>query len=172
MSDTREALEPCPLCGGAMSVRTNRDWHRLVGEHAENCLMHGFEPYYAATPKDREALVAAWNRRAALAATGAVEREPESDMVALLRDPKFRMSGGSQFALEIVSALSTVKQTPYGPAIRGDVLMDAERYRWLRDSPMDKIGYRQADTLYLKHLHGADLDAAIDAAIASQQEQP
>lgn len=56
-------LKPCPLCGGAMSVRTNRDWHRLVGEHAEDCLMQDFEPYYAATPRDREVLVAAWNRR-------------------------------------------------------------------------------------------------------------
>lgn len=57
-------LKPCPLCGGAMSVRTNRDWHRLTGEHADDCLMQDFEPYYAATPKDREALISAWNRRA------------------------------------------------------------------------------------------------------------
>lgn len=28
-----------------------------------------------------------------------------ADMLALLRDPNFRMSGGSQFALEIVTAL-------------------------------------------------------------------
>lgn len=56
-------LKPCPLCGGSMRVRTNRDWHRLVGDHAENCLLQDFEPYYAATSKDREALISAWNRR-------------------------------------------------------------------------------------------------------------
>jgi hypothetical protein len=46
-----------------MSVRTNRDWHRLVGVHSLDCLLQDFEPYHAATPQDREHLVAAWNRR-------------------------------------------------------------------------------------------------------------
>lgn len=59
-------LKPCPFCGGEMFIRSNRDWHRLVGEHAEGwCLMTGFEPYCPATPDAREALVEAWNRRAA-----------------------------------------------------------------------------------------------------------
>lgn len=58
-----DELKPCPLCGGAMSIRTNRDWHRLVGEHSEDCLLEGFEPYFPAIPKDRDTLVSGWNRR-------------------------------------------------------------------------------------------------------------
>jgi hypothetical protein len=58
-----EDLKPCPLCGGAMSVRTGRDWHRLIGEHAEDCQMQDFEPFYPATPQGREALVSGWSRR-------------------------------------------------------------------------------------------------------------
>ena len=51
---------------------------------------------------------------------------------------------------------------------------DAARYRWLRDSPVEavKMGgdlYRKADTIYLKHLHLQDLDAAIDAALKGTQ---
>jgi hypothetical protein len=41
---------------------------------------------------------------------------------------------------------------------------DAERYRWLRDDVTDAPGQHHADIIYLKHLHGADLDAAIDRA--------
>jgi hypothetical protein len=54
---------------------------------------------------------ARWNFAAGWASavdsiTAAPRDKQRSDMVALLRDPKFTMSGGSEFALEIVAALT------------------------------------------------------------------
>ena len=30
-------LKPCPFCGCSMRLESNRDWHRIVGDHALEC---------------------------------------------------------------------------------------------------------------------------------------
>lgn len=32
-----EELKPCPFCGCSMRLESNRDWHRIVGDHALEC---------------------------------------------------------------------------------------------------------------------------------------
>lgn len=66
---------------------------------------------------------------------------------------------------EDARASPEVKQTPYGPAIRGDVLIDAERYRWLRagNYPIDFARSVLNDI-------PQGIDAAVDKAM--KQETP
>jgi len=45
---------------------------------------------------------------------------------------------------------------------------DAARYRWLRDGQNPSVGLHRADVIYMQHKHGAELDAAIDAAQGAQ----
>jgi len=45
---------------------------------------------------------------------------------------------------------------------------EAERYWFLRDAFEPPNGVSKADVIYLQHLHGEKLDAAIDAAIADK----
>lgn len=61
------ALKPCPFCRCDMRVESNRDWHRLVGDHEASCVMYGFEPEAPATEADENELVADWNTRPTLA---------------------------------------------------------------------------------------------------------
>lgn len=46
---------------------------------------------------------------AATPASNERDEKQRADMVALLRDPRFTMAGGSQFALEIIAAISPVQ---------------------------------------------------------------
>ena len=60
-----EELLNCPFCGGSMRIVSNRDWHKLCGDHAADCFIvdqdvHDMVP---ATDTERAALVSAWNRR-------------------------------------------------------------------------------------------------------------
>lgn len=78
-------LQPCPFCGCEMSINSNRDWHRPVGKHGENCVLdHDHDIIYAATPQGRAFLIEDWNRRAPLAAVPEGWRlVPEKPSVAM-----------------------------------------------------------------------------------------
>jgi hypothetical protein len=64
MTDTTKP-GPCPFCGGAMHVRSNRDWHRIIGEHSEECFFDSErqQMMVPATDVDLAEMIAAWNRR-------------------------------------------------------------------------------------------------------------
>ncbi len=64
-------LLPCPFCAGPVRITSNRDWHKLTGDHTPDCVFD--EDYVTMVPANNDSLewlVAAWNRRAALASQG------------------------------------------------------------------------------------------------------
>lgn len=64
-------LLPCPFCNAAMSIESNRDWHRVVGEHDERCLFMDRETVTVpATDEQLTLAVRDWNRRANQPAAG------------------------------------------------------------------------------------------------------
>jgi hypothetical protein len=58
-----EELKTCPFCNGSARIESNHDWHHLRVNHEGWCILDGHDISYAATPDDREALVADWNGR-------------------------------------------------------------------------------------------------------------
>ena len=67
MNDKTELL-PCPFCGNDARLESNRDWHRIIVDHDEQCVF--IEPDVVMVPATDEQLsiaIADWNRRAALA---------------------------------------------------------------------------------------------------------
>lgn len=59
-------VESCPFCNCKMHVRSNRDWHRIVGHHDRLCPLreHGYDAVIVpATDSHLEAMVKSWNRR-------------------------------------------------------------------------------------------------------------
>lgn len=60
-----QELLPCPFCGCAVEVKSNRDWHRISGNHTEECLFHECVDFVMvpATDDQRVLAVAAWNTR-------------------------------------------------------------------------------------------------------------
>lgn len=64
-ADTIPGLAPCPFCGGAMRVQSNRDWHRLFGDHDDDCVWGQDDAVMMvpAQPDQLAAMVHAWNRR-------------------------------------------------------------------------------------------------------------
>lgn len=67
MSNTEQMVSellPCPFCKAAMHIESNRDWHRVMGEHDEECVFLDPETMMVpATDEQRELLVRDWNRR-------------------------------------------------------------------------------------------------------------
>lgn len=74
----------CPFCNAAMSIESNRDWHRIVGEHDERCLFMDRETVTVPATDEQLALaVRDWNRRATQPAAG----EPiQVEAVAITRE--------------------------------------------------------------------------------------
>ena len=68
-------------------------------------------------------------------------------------------------AADEIERLSGPKSEPVCDELCVMHIQDAERYRWLRDSPSDGPGLVKADLIYLQHKHGRELDDAIDAAM-------
>lgn len=66
--DLVEDAEPmwCAHCGCAIRIESNRDWHRLFGDHDEECLYEPDEEVlmYPATVEGKATMLQAWNRRA------------------------------------------------------------------------------------------------------------
>jgi hypothetical protein len=58
-------LKPCPFCNCKMALESNRDWHRIVGEHDEECMFLERETCMVPATDDQLAIaVNDWNRRA------------------------------------------------------------------------------------------------------------
>ncbi len=59
-------LLDCPFCGCKMRVESNRDWHKLYGDHDEYCIFNATEPVSAvpAHYAQMSAMIRDWNRRA------------------------------------------------------------------------------------------------------------
>jgi hypothetical protein len=74
-----EELKPCPFCGGRAHIDSNRDWHRLRGEHTSKCVFDHYEEM-ATAPATAEGLVwlyTAWNGRAAPAPAASASIDTE-----------------------------------------------------------------------------------------------
>ncbi len=71
-----EELKPCPFCGCSMRLESNRDWHRIVGDHALECAFSDSETMMVpATKEQRDIAVSDWNTRAIPAGHVVVQRE-------------------------------------------------------------------------------------------------
>ncbi|ESH90753.1 hypothetical protein B551_0222545 [Cupriavidus sp. HPC(L)] len=57
-------LQPCPFCGCAMRVHSNREWHYAVGQHDDGCLLVDSDFRFPANDAGRADLLETWNRRA------------------------------------------------------------------------------------------------------------
>ncbi|MFO6103429.1 Lar family restriction alleviation protein [Pseudomonas aeruginosa] len=58
-------LKPCPFCGCSMRLESNRDWHRIIGDHALECVFLDSETVVVpATKEQRDIAVSDWNARA------------------------------------------------------------------------------------------------------------
>ncbi|HFH2600215.1 Lar family restriction alleviation protein [Pseudomonas aeruginosa] len=69
-------LKPCPFCGCSMHLESNRDWHRIVGDHALECVFTDSETMVVpATKEQRDIAVSDWNTRAVPADHVVVQRE-------------------------------------------------------------------------------------------------
>lgn len=62
---TSPVLAPCPFCNAAMSVESNRDWHRIVGDHDDQCVITDRDILMVPATDEQLALaVRDWSRRA------------------------------------------------------------------------------------------------------------
>lgn len=66
VTDKPELL-PCPFCGRAASIESNRGWHRLIVDHSETkenyCVLFGYVPMYAEDNENLKLMIEDWNRR-------------------------------------------------------------------------------------------------------------
>jgi len=61
----KNGLKPCPFCGGVMRIESNRDWHKLMGDHDDRCLYEPFQvvSQYPANDTNLAYMTVEWNRR-------------------------------------------------------------------------------------------------------------
>lgn len=57
-------LKACPFCNARSRIESNRDWHRLVADHDDDCIIKDYEITYSASEGQREYMIEDWNRRA------------------------------------------------------------------------------------------------------------
>lgn len=79
-------LLPCPFCGVEMHFNSNRDWHRIDGDHLPDCVFSDVEDAAMMVPatKDGKAwAVTAWNRRTTLASQASKGAGVQESLVKL-----------------------------------------------------------------------------------------
>lgn len=80
-----EELKPCPFCGCHMRMWSNRDWHRITGEHDEQCVFLEEETILVpATDDQRAVAIADWNRRQHRAGGGEVKQTQQHILRAMV----------------------------------------------------------------------------------------
>lgn len=87
----------CPFCGCAMRIESNRDWHRLKGDHSEECIFDADSEIgtMPATEEDRLTMAEYWNRRVTPAQAEPSDALPEGLVYAIERAiNKARTPGG------------------------------------------------------------------------------
>lgn len=59
-----DRLKACPFCACTVRIESNRDWHRIVGEHDDRCPFVERETMMVPASAEQLAFVVAdWNRR-------------------------------------------------------------------------------------------------------------
>lgn len=58
-------LKKCPFCGCDMRIESNRDWHRLWGDHYEDCFFPSTDEncMVPAADESKKWMIDTWNRR-------------------------------------------------------------------------------------------------------------
>lgn len=66
MANPSHDLLPCPFCGGAARIESNRDWHRIYAAHDDECVFDADDHalMYPAQPGYLIQIAEDWNRRA------------------------------------------------------------------------------------------------------------
>ena len=59
-----DKLKPCPFCGCEMRFESNRDWHRIKGEHVDCYFEDDHEGMWPASKEGKEQALEYWNTRA------------------------------------------------------------------------------------------------------------
>lgn len=91
MTTPQQVLKPCPFCGCEIRLESNRDWHRLQGDHSDNCPFEGGDETLMspATDEQLELLYRDWNTRAIESATlKAVSGQPVAWRVSSNDEPE------------------------------------------------------------------------------------
>ncbi len=65
MSTEQVQLLACPFCGCAMRVESNRDWHRIFGDHTDECVFEADSEQMMAPATDDQLqlMIDSWNSR-------------------------------------------------------------------------------------------------------------
>lgn len=102
---TENQLLPCPFCGCELRLESNRDWHRLQGDHGTGCPFEGRDETLMSPATDEQLalLYRNWNARAALA------------------PPAQAAEGGEAFDWPDRAVLSVMNQVGDGPYGEEDV---------------------------------------------------
>jgi hypothetical protein len=153
-----QALAPCPFCGGAARIESNRDWHRIYAAHDEDCVFDADDHnlMYPAQPGYLIEIAEVWNRRTAATPAQGDELPPLSE--ARIRE--------LQQAAPTIMAFARAIEKEIGAACRAGAKQGDERLIALlkEASATLKMWADVAPAVSLIK----DIDAALGAARASQ----